>query len=166
MEPEINLDRIVAALEQELQTEQLARSFNQLRGLDWNPFDEDEDEFIGPFAEMNHNLELIWDFALDVVHLAERARLGARKLTSPEKHKVVVEILDDAVRLPWYAEMFDGPAFDVLVKVAVGYLNAVGWIRTVLDAPMSQDDTVDIQAKYDANPSRKETRRIFKRPGS
>lgn len=43
--------------------------------------------------------------------------------TGAEKRAYVVQRLDDMVRLPWFLEPFDGPAFGLLVDMACDKLN-------------------------------------------
>lgn len=43
--------------------------------------------------------------------------------TGMEKRAYVVKHLDDMVKLPWYLEPFDGPAFGLLVDLACDKLN-------------------------------------------
>ncbi|MBR4401338.1 MAG: hypothetical protein IKT09_06535 [Synergistes sp.] len=43
--------------------------------------------------------------------------------TGMEKRAYVVKRLDEIVRLPWYLEPFDGPAFGMLVDLACNKLN-------------------------------------------
>ncbi|MEG1824357.1 MAG: hypothetical protein RRY12_01235 [Cloacibacillus sp.] len=51
---------------------------------------------------------------------AEQTIPGA---TGTDKRAYVVQRLDDMVKLPWYIEPFDGPAFGVLVDLACDKLN-------------------------------------------
>jgi hypothetical protein len=98
-----------------------------LRGIDWNPFDDDGDEYVGIFSEINHNFSLVFDVAQQAAAVAQRIVVDGASLSDPQKHRVVVQVLDDLIRLPFYAEPFDGPVIDVLVKSAVKMLRAVNW---------------------------------------
>ncbi len=98
-----------------------------LKGIDWNPFDEDADEYVGVFGEINHNFGLVFDVAAQAAAVVQRIVVDGASLSDPQKHRVVVQILDDLIRLPFYAEPFDGPVLDVLVKSAVKMLRAVNW---------------------------------------
>lgn len=111
----------------QLQLDDVKQSVVALKGIDWNPFDEDGDEYVGVFAEINHNFSLVWDVAQKAAAVAERIVVDGASLSDPQKHKVVVQVIDDLIRLPFYAEPFDGPVIDVLVKSAVKMLRAVQW---------------------------------------
>jgi hypothetical protein len=111
----------------QLQLDELKASVVALKGIDWNPFDEDADEYVGVFGEINHNFSLIFDVAQKAAAVAQRIVVDGASLSDPQKHKVVVQVLDDLIRLPFYAEPFDGPVIDVLVKSAVKMLRAVNW---------------------------------------
>lgn len=112
---------------EQLKLDEVKASVKALKGIDWNPFDEDGDEFVGVFAEINHNFSLVWDVAQKAAAVAERIVVDGASLSDPQKHKVVVQVLDDLIRLPFYAEPFDGPVIDVLVKSAVKALRAIQW---------------------------------------
>ena len=111
----------------QLQLDEVKQSVKALKGIDWNPFNEDGDEYVGAFQELNHNWNLIFDVAQKAAAVAERIVVDGASLTDPQKHKVVVQVLDDCIRLPFYAEPFDGPILDVLVKSAVKALRAIQW---------------------------------------
>jgi hypothetical protein len=111
----------------QLQLDEVKQSVVALKGIDWNPFDDDADEYVGVFAEINHNFALIWDVAQKAAAVAERIVVDGASLSDPQKHKVVVQVIDDLIRLPFYAEPFDGPVIDVLVKSAVKMLRAIQW---------------------------------------
>lgn len=111
----------------QLQLDEVKASVVALKGIDWNPFDEDGDEFNGVFAEINHNFSLVFDVAQQAAAVAQRIVVDGASLSDPQKHKAVVQVLDDLIRLPFYAEPFDGPVLDVLVKSAVKLLRAVNW---------------------------------------
>ena len=59
-------------------------------------------------------------WALQLVMEAEEAIPGG---TGTEKRAYVVRRLDDMVRLPWFLEPFDGPAFGLLVDLVCDKLN-------------------------------------------
>ena len=44
-------------------------------------------------------------------------------VTSRDKLEAAVSFLDECISLPWYLELLDGPAFEVLVSLAVWYIN-------------------------------------------
>lgn len=99
----------------------------KLRDIDWNPFNEDGDEYVGVWAEIRHNYDLVWEVAVDLCGIAEQLLIGGLSLTSEQKHKSVVEALDRALDCPWYLEPFDGTALGLLVNTVVKYLNLVEW---------------------------------------
>lgn len=111
----------------QLQLDEVKASVVALKGIDWNPFDEDADEYVGVFGEINHNFSLIFDVAQKAAAVVQRIVVDGASLTDPQKHRVVVQVLDDLIRLPFYAEPFDGPVIDVLVKSAVKMLRAIQW---------------------------------------
>jgi len=111
----------------QLELEKVKAAVQALRGIDWNPFDEDADEYVGVFGEINHNFGLVFDVAAQAAAVVQRIVVDGASLSDPQKHRVVVQILDDLIRLPFYAEPFDGPVLDVLVKSAVKMLRAVNW---------------------------------------
>jgi hypothetical protein len=112
---------------EQLRLSELRDSIVALRGIDWNPFDDDGDEYVGIFSEINHNFSLVFDVAQQAAAVAQRIVVDGASLSDPQKHKVVVQVLDDLIRLPFYAEPFDGPVLDVLVKSAVRLLRSVDW---------------------------------------
>lgn len=59
-------------------------------------------------------------WAVQLVIEAEKNLPGA---TGAEKRANVIRRLDETVRLPWYAEPFDGPAFGLLVDMVCEKLN-------------------------------------------
>jgi len=124
---EIDLNEIVVFLLEDLGVEALREKMTALRGIDWNPFDDDGDEYDSVWSEMQHNFNLVWQAADSLVYTAERIVVGGVELTAPEKHKAVVRALDAAIRLPWYAEPFDGPLLDMIVVGAVNRWNSVDW---------------------------------------
>lgn len=97
------------------------------REFDLNPFNEDDDEYVGAWEELRHNMELINDVIFGVINVLERLFIGGQELKAPEKLDIAVAALDKALVLPWYAEMFDGPALKLLVSQAVTLMNVVGW---------------------------------------
>ena len=126
----------------QLQLDDVRGSIVALRGIDWNPFNEDGDEYVGIFAEINHNFSLIFDVAQQAAAVAQRIVVKGASLSDPQKHKVVVQVLDDLIRLPFYAEPFDGPVLDVLVKSAVKLLRSVEW---GIDLPPTVPATVEFR---------------------
>lgn len=128
MKVEFDYHEIVDFLEDFLEIPTIVQKLEKLKNeFDWNPFDEDEDEYVGVFAEVNHNADLVWDLATAIVGTLEAVVIGGLSLTSQEKHKAAKEALDRAIRLPWYAEPFDGPMIDLTIGFVVRHLNSVGW---------------------------------------
>ena len=101
------------------------------REFDFNPFNQDDDEYVGPWQEIRHDGALLGDVVTAAIHVAERITIDGISLNDAQKHAVVVQALDDAIRLPWYAEPFDGTIFNMAVTTAVRTMNAVGWIREI-----------------------------------
>jgi len=123
----VDYREILSQLWNYLELDEVKQSIVRLKGIDLNPFDEDGDEYVGVFAEMHHNWELIWDVALKLVAAVERVVVGGASLDNPEKHKIVVDLLDDLIRVPWFLEPFDHIVIDMIVKSAVKFLKAVNW---------------------------------------
>lgn len=150
------LDRVAAAIYAEIDGPMFVEKLKSLRAnFDWNPFDEDEDEFVGPWAEIRENFRLVGDVALAAVHCAERITIAGMELSAPQKHAAVVAALDDIIRLPWYLEPFDGPALDMAVSTAVAALNGMKWFREVsghiVDAKADKLDLTVKVASIEAN---------------
>lgn len=76
-----------------------------------------KDFFAKFIAGMKESLKL---WAIQLIVDAEKKLPGE---TGAEKRKYVVAQLDDMVKLPWYAEPFDSPAFGILVDLVCGKLN-------------------------------------------
>lgn len=131
---EFELDQIAAYIFGRLNESGVVDSIHKLRTeFDLNPFDKDDDEYVGPWAEFRHNIDLIVEVAKDAVHLAELIVVDGISLTSAQKHEAVVKVLDDALRLPWYAEPFDGPAINIIVATVVKFFNGLGWVREIVE---------------------------------
>lgn len=124
---EISLDEIVDFMWEYLEMDNVKSEIRKLKSFDWNPFNEDGDEYAGAFAEMAHNWELIWNVMKQFVNVAERIVVGGVGLTNQQKHKAVVEAIDRAIRLPFFLEPFDGIVIDMFVTAAVKFWNTVGW---------------------------------------
>lgn len=125
----INIEEkeVIDALIKYAEVPSLTLKLKALKGIDWNPFDEDNDEYIGIFGEMNHNCDLLWDATCAIVHTAERLVVGGISLSNQQKHKSVVEALDRMIRVPFFLEPFDGLLIDMLVTAAVKWFNKIGW---------------------------------------
>ena len=124
---EINKDEIAEFMLDYIDWEGTKDTVGKLKEFDWNPFDEDGDEFVGAWAEMRHNSELVIDVAKALVNTAERVVVGGLSLSASQKRDAVVKALDNALRLPWYAEPFDGIALGIFVDMVVAFMNKVDW---------------------------------------
>ena len=105
---EVDPKEIVDFLWEKLELEDTKNAIGALKGIDWNPFNDDDDEYETPWQEIGHNWDLIWDAAVSISHTVGNLLIGGVELTDPQKHKVVVSALDRAIRLPFYLEPFDG----------------------------------------------------------
>ncbi len=77
-------------------------------------------ELLARFAAGAVSSLKVW--AVQMVMETERSIPGE---SSAEKRRYVVARLDDMVRLPWYLEPFDGPAFGLIVDYACEKLNLI-----------------------------------------
>lgn len=124
---DVDVNEVVEFLMEYAEVDALKEEIGRLRGIDWNPFNEDEDEYVGVWAELQHNYELIHNVAVRLITTVEKLVVGGLSLSNQQKHKAVVSALDRAVRAPFYLEPFDGPLFDMLVAAAVSLMNRVNW---------------------------------------
>jgi len=125
---ELNFDALVEYFHRKIEESGLGEALENFKAeFDLNPFDHDEDEWVGPWQEFRHNIQLVSNLALSLVQLAESILIDGRTLNSPQKHKLVVKVLDDMIRLPWYIEPLDGPVLDMLVTTAVTAMNGMNW---------------------------------------
>jgi hypothetical protein len=162
MSPSIGFDKdalkqVAAAIYAEVQGREIVEKLAELRTkFDWNPFDDDGDEFVGAWAEIRQNFRLIGDVAMAVVHVAERVQIAGVELNEPQKHAAAVQVLDDIVRLPWYAEPFDGPVMDMVVSTAVAAMNSIGWTKKIAgEIVNAETEKLDMTAKVAAiNPAK------------
>lgn len=139
------LTRVSAAIYEAIDGPEFIEKVRALKkNIDWNPFNEDGDEFVGPWAEIRQNFKLVGDVALAAVHCAERIVVEGRELSAPQKHAACVQALDDILRLPWYLEPLDGPVLDMVVSTAVAGLNGIAWLRGGTDA---KADKIDMTQK-------------------
>lgn len=132
--PSISFDKdalikVAAAIYQTVDGPALVEQLRTLKKrIDWNPFDDDGDEFEGPWSEIRQNFKIVGEVALKVVHCAEMLVVEGQQLSAPQKHAACVAALDDILRLPWYLEPLDGPAIDLVVSTAVAAMNSIGWV--------------------------------------
>lgn len=127
MDISVDYKELARKVAEELNIAELKESLSKLKTLDWNPFDDDGDQYVGVWQELQHNWDLIFDVAVQSARVVRRGIEGVASLDDPQKHKVVVQVLDDLVRAPWYIEPFDGVAFDGIVTAAVKYCKLVDW---------------------------------------
>lgn len=123
MKVEFKKDELVRYLIKQLALDGLKKAAKNLKDIDWNPFDDDGDEYDTAWKEMVHNKDLLVEAAMALVNTAERIIIEGNKLTAAQKHDAVVAALDKAIRLPWYAEAFDGKVISLLVTSVVKTMN-------------------------------------------
>jgi hypothetical protein len=152
MSPSIAFDgdalrRVAAVIYKEVNGKQIVEELAKLRAeFDWNPFDDDGDEYVGVWEEVKHNFQLVGNVAMSVVLVAERATISGQSLSDPQKHAACVQALDDIIRLPWYLEPFDNVALDMAVSTAVAALNSI----KALQGPGTTGGGLDITEKVNA----------------
>lgn len=122
-----NKDEIVQFLVDRLEIGEIRESIRGLKGIDWNPFDDDGDEYVTVWEELRHNWDLISDVAEQLVRSVEFLVVDGQSLSSEQKHDAVVAALDKAIRVPWYVEPFDGLLIGLLVNVIVRQFNKINW---------------------------------------
>lgn len=124
--------QIANYIEQKLEDAQLLTAIAALkRDFDFNPFNDDQDAYRGPWAEIRHNSELIMAVLSRAILLVEMITFDGISLTNPQKREVVKQVLDDCLRLPWYLEPLDGPLIGILVDSGVVAMNAIGWVQEI-----------------------------------
>ena len=100
----------------------------------------------------------VW--AVQLVIETEKAIPGE---SAAKKRAYVVQKLDDMVRLPWYLEPFDGPAFGLIVDYACDKLNLImghKWedltpeqvqkVAAVIDMPVTEVSGSSIDERIEA----------------
>ena len=120
-------DRLVEFLKEELSIDDTKSKISGLGKIDWNPFDDDDDEYVTVWAEMRHNWDLVWDALLAIVGTLETVVVAGVSLSSPQKKSAAVSLLDDLLKLPFFLEPFDGIALGMLVDAAVLFMNKIDW---------------------------------------
>ncbi len=132
MEIQFDKTQIANYIEQKLEDAQLLTAIAALkRDFDFNPFNDDQDAFRGPWQEIRHNSELIMAVLSRSILLVEMITFDGISLNNPQKREVVKQVLDDCIRLPWYAEPLDGPLIGILVDSGVVAMNAIGWVQEI-----------------------------------
>lgn len=147
MDVQFDKTQVVDYIERRLEESGLLAAITAAKAIDWNPFDNDGDEYVGAWAEMRHNCDLILGVARGAILLAEQVVIDGKSLTNPQKRDAVVQVLDDVVRLPWYAEPFDGIAIGLLVDSGVAAFNALGWVQEIPDAGTADAKAVKVEVK-------------------
>ena len=78
-------------------------------------------------GEIIANISSITNFVINIVLAVELSvnELAGEieDITGEEKRKAAVQILDDMLDLPWYLEVIDGPAFEIILSMVVDMLN-------------------------------------------
>jgi len=123
MKVEIKKDELVKYLVKSMKTSELSKAMKGLKEIDWNPFDDDGDEYDSAWKEIVHNKDLVFDAAVALSVTAERLVVEGMSLSAPQKHKAVVSALDKAIALPFFMEPFDGKVIDLIVTGAVKFMN-------------------------------------------
>lgn len=123
MKVEFEKDELVKYLIKQLALSGLKKAAKNLKDIDWNPFDDDDDEYDTAWKEIVHNKDLLVEAAAALVNTAERIIIEGNRLTAAQKHDAVVAALDKAIILPWYAEPFDGKIISLLVTSVVKTMN-------------------------------------------
>lgn len=94
------------------------------------------------------NARTFTDFVIDVVLAVELSANDVvdefEGISGSEKRKAAARILDDLIDLPWYLEVIDGPAFEIMLSLIVEMLNKymghdwnLNFIREALDSGLS-----------------------------
>jgi len=115
----IDLDVFIEQIKETVEFDEWKEEASKLKGFDLWPFNEDGDEHQGVYEEMRNNAEIIGDVILATVNMVEEAFASITLLDNPQKHAIVREFLDDAIRLPFWAEWADGPLLDMLITLSV-----------------------------------------------
>lgn len=132
MQIQFDKTQIADYIERKLEDAHLLTALADLkREFDFNPFDDDQDAYRGPWQELRHNSELVMQVISRAIFLVEMITLDGISLTNPQKREVVKQVLDDALRLPWYLEPLDGPLIGMLVDSGVVALTAIGWVQEI-----------------------------------
>lgn len=83
---------------------------------DWNSFN-----------EIVRNVGILTDFMVDIVMAVELSVYELADeivdISSAEKRLAAAQFLDSLVNLPWYLEIIDGPAFEIMISIVVEMLN-------------------------------------------
>ena len=138
MKVEIKKDELVKYLVKSLKSAELTKAMKGLKEIDWNPFDDDGDEYDTAWKEIVHNKELVFDAAVALAETAERIVIEGMALSAPQKHDAVVSALDKAISLPFFMEPFDGKVIDLIVTGAVKFMNLLRKSKPVEEVPVKR----------------------------
>jgi hypothetical protein len=126
---EVDKDKLIEAFKRELDlpviNDKIARLKQLFATKSFNPFNGvviDEANGWDNMKEANRLIADLIDFAITT---AERISADAgAALSGKDKLDAVVKFLDDAIKVPWYLEAFDGPAIRLAITQVVNVLNA------------------------------------------
>lgn len=127
MEVKIDLKEIAQVLYDGLDIPELMASIKQLKDVDAWPFNEDGDQYVGVKAEVQHNWDVVTTFLKEIARVLQSLIVNGQSLSNPQKHKIAADLLDRAIRLPFWAEPFDGLLIDMVIKLVVAQMNLVNW---------------------------------------
>ena len=135
--PNVTID--TAAILKELKglvdAEEFKAKVDRLKALNVNPFDLGEDNTPEGWANSIEAVEILRDITLDAIRVAEKVVYEAGETAKgKDKLDAVVGFLDGVIRVPWYLEMFDGPAIKLVVTLVVSGLNELfgkDWINHI-----------------------------------
>jgi len=89
----------------------------------------------GILQRLSAVLTLVWECVLKVEELVnDISDAGSGSQTGKAKKQAVVSFLDEAVHLPFYLEMIDGPIISMAVDAVVAWYNlrlGHGWLGKV-----------------------------------
>lgn len=127
MDVKIDLKEIGEVLYSGLDIASLTRAIRQLREFDAWPFNEDGDEYVGIKPEVQHNWELVMNAITEIARVLQSIVVNGKSLSNPQKHKIAADLIDRAIRLPFWAEPFDDILIDMIIKFAVAQMNLLNW---------------------------------------
>lgn len=127
MEAKIDLKEIAQVLYDGLDIPELLASMKQLKDVDAWPFNEDGDQYVGVKAEVQHNWDVVMAFIREIARVLQSLIVNGEGLSNPQKHKIAADMLDRAIRLPFWAEPFDNLLIDMVIKFAVAQMSLINW---------------------------------------
>lgn len=104
--------------------ETIKTKFTEVKDVDWNPFEIKDGKPVG-FTNTFISLKGAPFEVLKALGWAvEKAAVDLKAIKAGgEKKKALVALIDDMVKLPFWAEPFDGMAISWLIDVAIDGLN-------------------------------------------